>query len=299
MKRKPHKVARLSRELIAKRYRQKKGVFVLYLVLNLLVLASIVSAAIQARWESIFIGFLAMLLLLIPTGLEKSLRIVLPKGLEIVALLFVFAAQILGEMNHFYIHIPWWDDLLHTVNGFMFAAFGFALVDILNRASHKSFKLSPLFLAFVAFCFSMTIGVCWEFFEYLADTVFKFDMQKDTIITAVRSMELSDAANPEIIRLRNIEQTIILYGNGEQFIIEGGYLDIGLHDTILDLLVNFVGAFIFSIFGYIYVKGTGKRSTKIAEQFIPRSLEKDCPADADTESDTAEQKEEEKEESLV
>lgn len=290
MKRRPHGVARRSRELIANRYRQKKGVFILYLVLNLLVLASIVSAAIQARWESIFIGVLAMILLLVPTFIEKSLKIALPKGLEIVALLFVFAAQILGEMNHFYIHIPWWDDLLHTVNGFMFAAFGFALVDILNRASHKRFKLSPLFLAFVAFCFSMTIGVCWEFFEYLADTVFKFDMQKDTIISAVRSMELSDAANPEIIKLKDIEQTVIIYGDGQQYIIEGGYLDIGLHDTILDLLVNFVGALIFSIFGYIYVQGTGRRSTKIAEQFIPRPLDEDSPA---------EEKEEEKEESLV
>lgn len=270
MKTKPREVARKSRELIRERYRRKKGVFVLYIVLNAVVIASIVSAAIQARWESVFIGFLAMVLLLIPTAIERSLKVKLPTALETVALLFVFAAQILGEMNDFYVHIPWWDDLLHTVNGFMFAAFGFALVDILNRSERSKFKLSPIFLAMVAFCFSMTIGVLWEFFEYFADGILRVDMQKDAIVTAIRSMELSDPAHPSIIKLTDITKTVVVHGDGQQYVIEGGYLDIGLHDTILDLIVNFIGAFVFSIFGFIYVKGTGRHSKRIAEQFIPK-----------------------------
>ncbi|MBQ7376894.1 MAG: hypothetical protein IJW71_01045 [Clostridia bacterium] len=275
MKTKPRDVARLSKELIRKRYRQKKGVFVLYIILNAVVIASIVSAAIQAHWESVFIGFLAMMLLLIPTAVERSLKVKLPTALETVALLFIFAAQILGEMNDFYVHIPWWDDLLHTVNGFMFAAFGFALVDILNRSERSKFNLSPVFLAMVAFCFSMTIGVLWEFFEYFADGILRVDMQKDSIVTAIRSMELSDPAHPTIIRLTEISKTVVNYGEGQQYVIEGGYLDIGLHDTILDLIVNFIGAFVFSVFGFIYVKGTGRHSKKIAEQFIPKFAAED------------------------
>ena len=88
MKKKTHEVARLSRELIAKRYRQKKGVFVLYLVLNLLVLASIVSAAIQARWESIFIGFLATIsirtkIILPPSSAGRGKRLNTPRFIVI------------------------------------------------------------------------------------------------------------------------------------------------------------------------------------------------------------------------
>ena len=80
-----------------------------------------------------------------------------------------------------------WDTVLHTLNGFLMAAIGFALVDILNRNKKISFQLSPAFLAVVAFCFSMTIGVIWEFFEFGMDQIFHLDMQKDTIVNTIYS----------------------------------------------------------------------------------------------------------------
>ena len=52
-------------------------------------------------------------------------------------------------------------------------------------------------------------------------------------------------------------------------------LDIGLLDTMKDLFVNFIGAVVFSVIGYFYVKGRGKGT--FASRFIPRPL----PADQD------------------
>lgn len=106
----------------------------------------------------------------------------LPPPLEITILCFIFAAEILGEVNAFYVLIPGWDTILHTLNGFLAAAVGFSLVMILNDNEGLTFDLSPFFLALTAFCFSMTIGVLWEFFEFAMDCFFHTDMQKDTVI---------------------------------------------------------------------------------------------------------------------
>ena len=61
--------------------------------------------------------------------------------------------------------------------------------------------------------------------------------------------------------------------NGEDWIAKyGGYIDIGLIDTMKDLLVNFIGAVVFSVIGFFYVKSRGKG--KFASQFIPKVLKR-------------------------
>ena len=138
-----------------------------------------------------------------------------------------------------------WDTVLHTLNGFLMAAIGFALVDILNRNKKISFQLSPAFLAVVAFCFSMTIGVIWEFFEFGMDQIFHLDMQKDTIVNTIYSVMLDPAGGNHVVGVTGIRDVAV---NGEALGL-GGYLDIGLLDTMEDLLVNFIGATVFSIIG--------------------------------------------------
>ena len=49
--------------------------------------------------------------------------------------------------------------------------------------------------------------------------------------------------------------------------MKGGYLDIGIIDTMKDLIVNFIGAVVFSIFGLLYIKNRDKY--KFAAKFIP------------------------------
>ena len=121
---------------------------------------------------------MSLFLFTIPTLIQDKFRITLPSLLEGIIYVFIFSAEILGEINNFYGIIPHWDTVLHTINGFLAAGIGFSLIDLLNQNS-KQIKLSPFFVALVAFCFSMTIGVLWEFFEYGADSLLKLDMQKD------------------------------------------------------------------------------------------------------------------------
>lgn len=244
--------------------REHKSSFIVYVVLRALVVLMMILQIFNKNFENVFLCILTLVLLMVPSFIQVNLKIELPTTLEIIILLFIFAAEVLGEMQAYYIKIPVWDTVLHTLNGFLMAAIGFSLVDILDRHEKFSFKLSPLFMSIVAFCFSMTIGVIWEFFEFGMDSFFGLDMQKDTVIRNVSSVMLDPAGGNVITNIRNITEVTV---NGKELGL-GGYLDIGLIDTMKDLLVNFAGAIIFSIVGYFYIKNRGKG--KFAKGLIPR-----------------------------
>lgn len=266
--------------------REHKSSFIVYVVLRALVILMMILQFINKNYENFFLCILTLLLMIVPSLIQINLKIELPTGLEITILVFIFAAEILGEISAYYIRFPFWDTTLHIINGFLMAAIGFALVDILNRSKKNTFNLSPVFLSIVAFCFSMTIGVLWEFFEWFMDSVFGFDMQKDTIVHHINTVMLDMSRTNTVVRVPNIHEVII---NGHNLGL-GGYLDIGLNDTMKDLLVNFIGAVIFSIIGYYYVKNRGKG--KFAKEFIPRSKDQDQDflKQAEEEEDNARQK---------
>ena len=233
-------------------------------VLAFFVVLTMIRAAFMHRFENIFVCVLALILLGLPSIIEKQLAIDIPPLMEGIIYCFIYAAEILGEINSFYTIIPGWDTMLHTINGFLVAAVGFCLVDLFNRSERFTFRLSPLFLALVAFCFSMTVGVLWEFFEFTCDQVMHTDMQKDYVVHEINSVSLNpDGLNTPIHV--PIESVIV---NGEDWTEEiDGYLDIGLIDTMKDLQVNCIGAIAFSVIGFFYVKRRGKG--KVAAAFIP------------------------------
>ena len=242
-----------------------------YFVLRLLVLAVMVLEALKGNYYNVFLCGLTLVLFLIPTFVEHRLHIEVPNTLEVIILLFIFSAEILGEIQEYYITFPHWDTMLHTFNGFLCAAIGFALVDILDRSERFSIQLSPLFLALVAFCFSMTIGVLWEFFECLMDLLLHVDMQKDTIVHTVSSVMLDPTGGNTPTAIRDITDVIVVTADGSQYPLGlGGYLDIGILDTMEDLFVNFIGAILFSVIGYFFVKSRGQG--RFARRFIPRVL---------------------------
>ena len=246
-----------------------KTTLTVYLVLRGLIILIMVRAVLRGNYESVFLCALSLALLILPSILQKRLYITLPSTLEVVILLFIFAAEILGELASFYVRVPNWDTMLHTVNGFLCAAVGFALVDMINRNERFSLKLSPVYLAIVAFCFSMTVGVLWEFFEFAADRFLGLDMQKDTVLSAIGSVALDPTMSNKVVRVKDIADVIIVHSDGSrQTLGLGGYLDVGLFDTMKDLFVNFIGAVVFSVIGYFYVKQEGK--SKFASRFIPR-----------------------------
>ena len=243
--------------------RRRPAVFAVYLVLRLIVLGTLVSSIVRGEYESAFICLLVLVLFMLPLFIQQNFGIELPSTLEIIILLFIFAAEILGELDCYFITFPYWDTMLHTTTGFLCAATGFALIDILNRNSRIKFTLSPVYVALAAFCFSMTVGVLWEFFEFGMDRLLHWDMQKDTVVQSITSVML-DPTNKNIpVTISGIESVVI---NGQDLGL-GGYLDIGLYDTMEDLFVNFIGAVVFSVIGYFYIKRRGKG--KIAKAFIP------------------------------
>lgn len=255
--------------------RRQPVVFAVYLVLRLIVLASLVSAILRQEYESAFVCVLVLFLFMLPFFIQKNFGICLPSTLEIIILLFIFAAEILGELQSYFIQYPYWDTMLHTTNGFLCAAFGFSLIDILNRDAKIKFTLSPVYVALAAFCFSMTIGVLWEFFEFGMDRLFHMDMQKDTIVHTISSVML-DPTNSNIpITIDGITSVAV---NGRDLGFSG-YLDIGLYDTMEDLFVNFIGATVFSVIGYFYLKHRGEG--KFAKAFIPTIEETNKEPDSD------------------
>ena len=154
----------------------------LMIAMMLAVILVLIAQIFNRNFENVFLCVLTLFLFGVPNMVQHRLDIELPNTLEIIILLFIYAAEILGEINAYYVTFPYWDTVLHTLNGFLCAAVGFSLLDILNREEKIGFSLSPLYLAIVAFCFSMTVGVIWEFFECTMDQLFLLDMQKDTVV---------------------------------------------------------------------------------------------------------------------
>lgn len=261
--------------------------FTTYVVLQALVLLVLVLEALKGDYYNVFLCGLTLVLFMIPTFVEHRLHIDVPNTLEIIILLFIFSAEILGEIQEYYLMFPFWDTMLHTMNGFLMAAIGIAMVDILNRSRKFKVRLSPAFVALVAFCFSMTIGVLWEFFEFGMDFFLGTDMQKDTVIHAIHSVSLDPTLSNKVVTIPDIQDVVI---NGESLGL-GGYLDIGIIDTMKDLFVNFIGAVVFSLSGFFFARSKGRRksaaqgfvpSKKTAEQdYLQQALEEADQKDAD------------------
>lgn len=218
----------------------------LYFLLRFIVTFLLFVNLIEGHYENAFICFLSLILFLLPFIIEEKFNLDVPSTLEIIILLFIFASQILGEVRAFYQIVDNWDDILHTINGFIMGAIGFSFVNLLNKTSNVEMKLSPIFVILVSFCFSMTVGVLWEFGEYGYDKIMKTDAQKDTYIKEIYSVKFDKTNSNKVVK-KTIDSVII---NGEEW---EGYLDIGLIDTITDMFVNFIGAIVFSIFGYFYL----------------------------------------------
>ena len=242
-----------------------KKTLTVYLTLRALVILCLIRELMLGEYQNALLCILSLILFLIPAFVEKTFKVDLPNTLEITILIFIFSAEILGEINNFYGIFKNFDDILHTITGFLAASVGFSLVYLLNQKI-DSFNLSPIFVTIVAFCFSMTIGVLWEFFEYSMDTLLYFDAQKDTYVNKINTVELDKTFSNKVVKIDGIDKTILYDKEGNELVTLNGYLDIGLIDTMEDLTVNFIGAFVYSVFGYIYI--INKEKGKFASKFL-------------------------------
>ena len=258
-------------ENIKRNAKASPSLFCISLILRLCVFVVMLAQARNRDYNNVFMCLLTLVLFAIPSFVERRIKIDIPNTLEAIILIFIFAAEILGEIHEYYLNYSAWDTMLHTVNGFLCAAIGVALIDILNRHKKFSITMSPVFVALVAFCFSMTVGVVWEFYEYGSDMLLRTDMQKDRIVSTVSSVSLHpDGRNIPVV-LNDISETTIYYvkdGVLTEITVEG-FLDTGIIDTMEDLLVNFIGASVFSVIGYFYIKHRGEgRNGRFVRRFL-------------------------------
>ncbi len=155
-----------------------------------------------------------------------------------VFFIFYAAAPLMGSVYKLYYITSWWDDLLHTAAGVVFAMFGIFLVTFFNKGKKPQLLVCLVF----AFCFSLTVSALWEMFEFWTDVLLDTDMQRDTIIDAIHSHDLAQMAG-DVESIEGIGEVII---NGKPLGL-GGYLDIGLIDTMKDMMVEAIGAIIYVV----------------------------------------------------
>ncbi len=162
------------------------------------------------------LGVLAMML---PGVLMHRIRIEIPSNMLVLYTIFLYCAIYLGEVRSFYYMVPHWDTVLHTFSGGVLATLGFSVITLLNKTERIPMIMSPAFVALFTFCFAVTLGVFWEIYEYTADGILGLNMQKFAL------------------------------DNGQQLV---GHAALG--DTMKDLMVDCLGAFIVSVIGYISLK---------------------------------------------
>lgn len=237
-------------------FKNNKYPTILYFTLRILVIFLMIYNITQGRYENAFTCLLVLFLLLLPFIMEEKVKLEFSSSLEIVILLFIFCAEILGEVNAWYQRIPNFDTLMHTITGFIMGAVGFSLVNMVNNSERAGIKLNPKYLLVASFCFSMTIGVLWEFFEFGVDQIFHADMQKDTYVSEINSVMFDETRKNKVVNVK-IDSVIV---NGE---VWPGYLDIGLIDTMKDLIVNAIGAITFSVIGYITISKNNGETEKL------------------------------------
>lgn len=248
-----------------------KKVVIVYVIFRAIAVFMLINQIPMQRWGDAFLLVLTLALFAVPQFVERVFKIEIPNLLELIIISFIFSSTILGELSDFYGYFKIWDTALHTLNGFLAAGVGFSLVYLLNKNA-EGINLSPLFLAIVTFCFSMTVGVMWEFFEYAGDRWMNLDMQKDRIVQQINSVSIGADGN-DVYHIEDIQRTVIEgkddSGNIIETVIDDGYLDIGIIDTMKDLFVNLLGAIVFSVLGYLYAHHDQKKY-RFVQNFMPR-----------------------------
>jgi len=184
-------------------------------LIRILLITIIIQEVLTKNYSQIFVAVITLALTYYPSLLEKKFKVYLPSTMQIIITLFIFAAQYLGEMKDFYRLFSWWDIMLHTISGVIIGVIGFMFVYLLNEKYGTGVNLSPFFVAMFAFCFAVTVGVFWEIFEFGVDRIFNLNMQK------FRYPELGDN---------------------------------GLLDTMIDLIVDSIGALVTVVIGYFYMR---------------------------------------------
>lgn len=210
--------------------------YILIAFCELLTLGNVIRFSITGQWNRLLLALLTLVLILIPEGIEQLFHCRISQGMYLTAVLYAIGPM-LGHCNNLYYIVPLWDKMLHILGGVMFVFLGIFLFELLG-GDQKKWALCCVF----ALCFSLAVSVLWEFYEFGSDRLFGTDTQDDCIIHSITSHLL----NPEIGEVGKITDIQHVAVNGNPLNL-GGYLDIGLIDTMMDLLLESLGAAITTV----------------------------------------------------
>lgn len=225
---------------LKKRIKETPVFAALMLLYMLFCTFSAVWLPIQGKWMYLP-SAIGCLLLTAPLFLlfERVFSVRIPLVAEALFLFVIAGGMLLGNGYNLYIILPHWDDALHTVSGAALTLLGACLAKktLANNTRGRGYAA-----VIWGALFSLACLMVWELFEYGGMKIFGFDMQEDSIIYEIRSYLLA-GTHEYTENLENITKTVIYYGDGQTKVIHG-YLDIGLIDTLDDLLVGFIGALV-------------------------------------------------------
>ena len=211
--------------------KEKRIRHLLIALCELLTLGNVIQFSITGQRNRLLLALLTLVLILIPEGIERLFHCRISQGMYLTAVLYAIGPM-LGHCNNLYYTIPFWDKLLHILGGVMFVFLGVFLFELLG-GDQKKWALCCVF----ALCFSLAVSVLWEFYEFGSDNIFGTDTQDDCIIHSITSHMLSPNMG-EVGRITDIQQVTL---NGKPLNL-GGYLDIGLINTMMDMLLESLGA---------------------------------------------------------
>lgn len=216
-----------------------KAEFILYAAFTALNVFSLIRSLILHNTLYILSSFAGMFLIYMPRLAERVMKITISLDLKCAYMALSVGGPVLGNVFKFYHIVPFWDKYMHGLSGYAFAALGYCLPDLIEKKEGgHSWQMKVAF----AFCFSLMIAVMWEFFEYFLDLLFHMDMQNDTVITDISSYMLGERTG-EIGTISDITSVVI---NGEPLPVNG-YIDIGLIDTMDDMITCSFGTLIYCL----------------------------------------------------
>ncbi|MDA1369700.1 MAG: hypothetical protein O2971_02930 [Proteobacteria bacterium] len=142
----------------------------------------VVLLLLQDRYQAALEVSMILMITFLPVILGNRFNVYIPHEFESLAVIFVYMALFLGEVQGYYVRFWWWDVVLHTGSGLLLGILGFLLVYVLNKKKEIQLELHPKFIALFAFMFAMGIGACWEIYEFAMDRLFGMNMQKSGLV---------------------------------------------------------------------------------------------------------------------
>ncbi len=223
-----HKILRISSLIIR-------------ILIFLFIAGTMIKELMTSNYRYFFISSGSIIILFLLELIIKRKKLIISTIFLLGIYIFVLIGGVLGEVYHFYLIFPFWDILVHCLSGFILSAIGFSLIK-----HYWQVKGGILLLIFLI-AFSLMGGVIWEFKEYVTDKFMFTDEQKDTLINNIYSVSLDESKNFKEVKIKNIDKVVLYHNNHVLKEINGGYLDIGLNDTMSDLFWDLLGSLFYSL----------------------------------------------------